>query len=261
MAWAGGLRRAALASPLVAALELIGQLIRVFSQSLRYIVTGRMRWSHAVNQMSVIAVDSLPVVLTVIILNGMVVAFYTVYTLRDYGAQGIVGAIIGKAVTMELASLMMGLAVTARAGSAMAAEIGTMKVTEQIDAMRAMATDPIKYLVAPRLLACAVMFPALTVLAALAGIMGGYAVAVHWGVPASSYWDSMQHAIRRADIYQGLTKSLCFGVLMAVICCQQGLATTGGAEQVGARTTNAVVLTYAAIFIADFFVTVAYTLA
>jgi phospholipid/cholesterol/gamma-HCH transport system permease protein len=172
-----------------------------------------------------------------------------------------VGAVVGLAICRELAPVLTGVVVAARGGSAIAAEIGSMKVSEQIDALRSLAVDPVEYLVPPRLLAAIIMLPVVGAIADLAGICGGYLVAVHVeGVPASTFPDSIYQYLVPSDFFLGLLKTVFFGLIVAIVSCHQGFKTRGGATDVGWATTNAVVISIVLIYIADYFLASAFFL-
>jgi phospholipid/cholesterol/gamma-HCH transport system permease protein len=155
-------------------------------------------------------------------------------------------------VGRELVPVLVGVVVAARAGSAIAAEIGTMKVSEQIDALRSLAVSPIQYLVVPRLLACVIMLPCLCVLSDFTALIGGYFVSVWQGVPGNLYIDSIREYVVLHDFTSGIIKTVVFGVIVALVSCHQGLITRGGATGVGRATTNAVVLSVVLIYVFDF---------
>jgi phospholipid/cholesterol/gamma-HCH transport system permease protein len=159
-------------------------------------------------------------------------------------------------MTRELGPVLTSLMVTARAGSAMAAEIGTMRVTEQIDGLTVMAVDPIRYLVVPRILAALAMVPVLCVVSDLIGITGGYFVGVKLlGINSGTYINNTIKYMELADIYNGLIKAACFGLILASIGCYKGFNTSGGAQGVGRATTEAVVMASVLILVNDYFLT------
>ena len=159
-------------------------------------------------------------------------------------------------MTRELGPVLTSLMVTGRAGSAMAAEIGTMRVTEQIDALTVMALNPIKYLVAPRVVASFLMLPILTVISDFLGIIGGYIVGVKMlGINEGAFMNRIDKSVELADIYNGLVKAAVFGLILSVISCYKGYNTRGGAEGVGRATTEAVVLSSVTILISDYVLT------
>lgn len=207
-------------------------------------------------QMLEVGVRSLPVVLVTSIFSGAVFALQTWEGFERYGSTSFVGPVVALAITREMVPVLAGLMVSGRAGSAMAAEIGTMVVTEQIDALRTMATDPIKYLVVPRVVATAFMLPTVVAIGDLLGIWGGYLVAVRLlGSSGTVYWQGTWDILTWTDINSGLVKSAVFGVLIALFGCSRGFQTRGGAQGVGRATTRAVVSGSMAILISNFFLT------
>jgi phospholipid/cholesterol/gamma-HCH transport system permease protein len=207
-------------------------------------------------QMVRVGVDSIPVVLLTAMFTGGVMALQTFTVLRRFNAESYVGSLVALSMVRELAAVLSGLIVAGRAGSAMGAELGTMRVTEQIDALEVMATDPVHYLVVPRVWATTLMLPLLILLADAIGIFGGYMVSVVlMGANPVSYMDNTFQFMDLKDLLSGLVKAAFFGMLIAAIGCQQGFYTTGGAEGVGRSTTAAVVLASIAILVSDFFLT------
>ena len=187
--------------------------------------------------------------------SGAVLALYSVDTLQRYGASSLAGGIVSISIVRETGPILAGVVTAARAGSAMTAEIASMKVTEQIDALRTMAVSPIAYLVVPRTLASFFVLPLLTMLANAAGILGGGFVASALGVSWNAYLNSI-HTVLWADgrdVTRGLIKTLVFGLIVALVGCLEGLNTSGGAVGVGQSTTRSVVISIVLIFIANFF--------
>ena len=206
--------------------------------------------------MDFIGVHSLLVVLITGAFTGMVLALQSSYGFRKFGAEGLVGAIVALSMTRELGPVLTSLMVTGRAGSAMAAELGTMRVTEQIDALTVMALNPIKFLVAPRVVASFLMLPFLTIISDFIGIVGGYLVGVKLlGINEGSFMNKIERTLDLADIYNGLVKAAVFGLILSVISCYKGYNTQGGAEGVGRATTEAVVLSSVTILISDYVLT------
>lgn len=233
--------------------EFIGGAWILLGISLRYVILGSVSLRDTFFQMASIGVNSLPIVLVTTAFSGMVLALYMADFLVDFGVGSYVGAAVGLSITRELGPVLTAVVVAARSGSAMAAEIGSMKVTEQIDALRALATSPIQYLVVPRLIACAIMLPVITVMAVVVGLLGGYLVAVANGVAGGGFVSSVQQWVDMRDVLMGLLKTVFFGVTIAIVSCQQGLSTIGGATGVGRSTTNAVVISIILIYILNFF--------
>jgi phospholipid/cholesterol/gamma-HCH transport system permease protein len=213
-------------------------------------------WRQLLHQMVRVGVNSLPVILLTAMFTGMVMALQTTATLMRFGAERYVGSLVALSMVRELAAVLGGLIIAGRSGSAMGAELGSMRVTEQIDALEVMATNPVHYLVVPRVWATALMLPLLVVVSDAIGIWGGYLVAVLlMGTNPVAYLETTFQYTEVADVTSGLIKAGFFGLLIAVIGCQQGFYTTGGAQGVGRSTTRAVVFASIAILISDFFLT------
>lgn len=190
--------------------------------------------------------------------TGFVLSAQSIYQLSDKGLAGVTGILVGKAMITELGPILTAFMVTGRVGSAMCAELGTMQVTEQIDALRSMAIDPHRHLVAPRFVAGILMVPLLTIFSMLMGIWGGYIIAVLWfGMSPATYYNPMPIHITGFDMFTGIFKSFVFGIILVTICCYKGMKTTGGAAGVGSSTTQSVVISYVLILIWDFFLTMA----
>jgi len=207
-------------------------------------------------QMEFIGVRSLWVVIVTGGFTGMVLALQTYYGFRRFSSEALVGTTVALSMTRELGPVLTGLMVTGRAGSAIAAELGTMRVTEQIDALTVMALNPVKYLVVPRVIASLLMLPILTVIADFTGIAGGYFVGVKLlGINEGIFISRIIKYVDLEDIYNGLAKSACFGIILAIVCCYKGFYTKGGAEGVGRATTEAVVASSITILVADFILT------
>ena len=206
-------------------------------------------------QMLVMGVNSLPLVALVSVFTGAVTAVQAVYQISDYVPMRYMGTAVGKAVLIELAPVLTALVVAGRVGAGIAAELGTMKVTEQIDALKTMALDPVEYLVAPRFVAGVIMLPVLTIFSdaiALAGGLGISATALH--VPPHVFLNSLKTFFKTMDLVSGLSKAFVFGSIISIIGCYQGFQTKGGAEGVGQSATKAVVLSSVLILIADYVV-------
>jgi phospholipid/cholesterol/gamma-HCH transport system permease protein len=207
-------------------------------------------------QMVRIGVDSAPVVLLTALFTGMVLSLQTFSTLRRVNAESYVGTLVALSMVRELGCVLGALVLAGRSGSGMGAELGTMRVTEQIDALEVLATDPVHYLVVPRVWATTLMLPLLVGLADVVGIVGGYFVAVSLlGANPVSYIENTFQFMDAGDVTSGLIKGAVFGLLIALIGCQQGYYARGGAEGVGRATTRSVVLASMAILISDFFLT------
>ena len=240
-------------SPLIAALVFLGETSSLAFQSLVYLISGKLRFRETILQMGAIGADSLPIVLTTTLSTGAVFAYYTADVFLRFGAGNYVGGTLTLSFLMELGPLLAGVTVAARSGAAIAAEIGSMVVTEQVDALRAMAVSPIRYLVLPRVVACILMMPIICVFADLAGIGGSLMMAAYHGVSQQTFWESARIFATQTDMLKGIVKTLWFGLTIAIVACREGLNTKGGATGVGRSTTNSVVLCVVLIFISDFF--------
>jgi phospholipid/cholesterol/gamma-HCH transport system permease protein len=214
------------------------------------------RFGAIFEQMEFVGVKSLWVVLITGGFTGMVLALQTYYGFRRFSSEGLVGVTVALSMTRELGPVLTGLMVTGRAGSAIAAELGSMRVTEQIDALTVMALNPIKYLVVPRVVASVLMLPILTVIADFTGIAGGYFVGVVLlGINGGIFMGRMVKYVDLGDIYNGLAKAACFGLVLSLISCYKGFYTKGGSQGVGRATTEAVVTASIVILISDYVLT------
>jgi len=213
-------------------------------------------WWLIRDQLYAIGVQSLPVVAITGFSTGMVLAAQSFFQLQDKGLAGATGIMVAKAMLVELGPVLTAFMVTGRVGASMCAELGTMRVTEQIDAMRSMTVEPLRYLVAPRFISGAFMMPLLTMFSSIMGILGGYLIAVgYYGMAHTTFMDPLPSHLTNFDIFSGLTKAFVFGVIIVTISCYRGLTTRGGAAGVGQATTNSVVICYSVILIANFFLT------
>lgn len=235
------------------ALVYLGEVSILVARAARFVCQGAIDPADLIQQMAVIGVRSVPIAALTTFTSAAVIALYFSNFLIQYGAASLTGAVVALSLSRELAPVLVGVVVAARAGSAIAAEIGTMKVTEQIDALRSLAVSPIQYLVVPRVLACLVMLPILCLVADCAGLLGGYLIAVWQGVPSSTFPDSIRSFTEPRDFYMGMVKTIVFGLIVALIGCHEGLSTKGGATGVGRATTNAVVISIVLVYIANFF--------
>jgi phospholipid/cholesterol/gamma-HCH transport system permease protein len=233
--------------------ETLGQISMILVATFSAVIRGRVTWQDIMNQMAVIGVRSVTIAILTTFCSGAVIALYFADFFVKYGVGNLTGAAVAMAFSRELGPVLVAVVVAARSGSAIAAEIGTMRVTEQIDALRALAVSPIEYLAAPRVLACLVMLPILCVLGDYSGVIGGYVVAVWKGVTSSSYPESIRTYTIPRDYIMGMVKTIVFGLIIAAVGCHKGLTTEGGATGVGKATTGAVVLSIVLIYVSDFF--------
>lgn len=209
-----------------------------------------------VRQMEQIGVRSLGVAGITTIFTGMVLALQTALSLPSLGIKYYIGSVVSKSLVRELGPVLTALIVGGRIGAGMTAEIGTMKVTEQIDALRSMAADPVKKLVVPKLIATLVMLPALTIIGDALGIIGGLVVATTTlGLPPGLYLNDVFDSLTLGDVGSGVCKSFFFAYFIAIVGCYNGLTTQGGADGVGRATTNTVVLAAILVLVSDFFLT------
>jgi phospholipid/cholesterol/gamma-HCH transport system permease protein len=236
--------------------EVTGDLALLTGQAFAAMVRPPYEIDLWIVQMEQIGVRSLGVAGITTLFTGMVMALQTAYSLPTLGIKYYIGSVVSKSLVRELGPVLTALIVGGRIGAGMTAEIGTMKVTEQIDALRSMAADPVKKLVVPKLVATLFMLPALTIIGDALGILGGLIVAVlQLDLPASLYWNDVLSSLTLADVASGVGKSFFFGYFIAMVGCYHGLTTSGGADGVGRATTNTVVLAAILVLISDFFLT------
>jgi phospholipid/cholesterol/gamma-HCH transport system permease protein len=215
-----------------------------------------------VAQLDQVGVRSLSIVSITSLFIGMVLALQTAYSLADFGGKLFIGKVVSLSLIRELAPVLMALMVGGRVGAGMTAEIGTMKVTEQIDALRALATNPVRKLVVPRVLATTVMLPLLTIVSFMLGTLGGLIIAVgNLHLNSNYYIRSVIETVKYNDLASGIGKTFFFGFAIALIACYNGLRTTGGADGVGRATTSTVVTASITVLILDFFLTKLFLLA
>jgi len=236
--------------------EELGKIILLFISVLAWMVRPPLKLRNIFKQMEFVGVKSIFVVVLTGTFTGMVLALQGYHGFRMFSAESLVGSTVALSMTRELGPVLTSLMVTARAGSAMAAELGTMRVTEQIDALSVMAVNPVKHLIVPRVIAGVLMVPMLTVVSDFVGILGGYFVGVHiLGINSGVFIKNITRLVTLDDIYNGLIKAACFGLILSLIGCYKGFNTRGGAEGVGRATTEAVVLASITILVSDYFLT------
>ena len=239
-----------------AALLEVQEYVRMLGKTGRGVVTRPFYYKDVVFQFDAIGIGSLTVVLLTGTFTGMVLALQSGITLDQFGARSMVGRLVSASIVKELGPVLTGLMVAGRVGSGIAAELGSMVVTDQINALRALGTDPIRKLVVPRVLAGLFMAPVLTVISSTVGIVGGWLIAVfQLRVASSVYWTSVIDGLYLDDAWMGIIKPFCLGYVIVTIGCHVGLRTKGGTQGVGRATTNAVVASSVAVIAVDFFVT------
>jgi phospholipid/cholesterol/gamma-HCH transport system permease protein len=223
-------------------------------QVLFHLLQGKIHRRNTLEQLAIVGPDSFFIALLTAIFVGAVFTIQVAREFINFGAGNLVGGVLAVALTRELTPVLTAVVLAGRVGSAFAAEIGTMKVTEQIDALLMLKTDPINYLVIPRVLACFIMLPILTLLSLVTGMSGGLLIATNiYNLSDTVFLDSARNFLDIWDIGSAMIKACCFGVLIAIIGCSWGLTTTGGAKGVGQSTTTAVVTALLVIFISNFF--------
>jgi phospholipid/cholesterol/gamma-HCH transport system permease protein len=236
--------------------ETVGAHIILLGQAWFWLLKPPFRWTVLVEAMEFIGVQSILIVTMVGTFVGMVFSLQLVTALRQFGTDGFIGATLGLALTRELAPVFTSIVVAARAGAGMATELGSMRITEQIDALSTLAVNPVQYLVTPRIVAALIMVPLLTILFVCVGMAGGYGVAV-WieGVDRGTFIENARWIVDVKDLFQGLIKALFFGGALSLISCFQGYNAAGGAKGVGIGTTRAVVGSFVTILVFDYFLT------
>lgn len=234
----------------------LGRWCLFSAEAFRWVPQRPYRWENLYKQCEFIGVNSTPIIALTALFVGMVFALQTGKAFALFNAENLVGATIGLSLTREIGPVFTALMVVARACSAMAAEIGSMRVTEQIDALETMAVNPIHYLVVPRMLAATIMTPLLTALFNVVGVIGGYIVAVGvLNIDEGALMHRLYYYVDSSDLYGGLFKAAWFGCLVSLISCYCGFHTTGGAQGVGRSTTRAVVISSVTILVVDYFLT------
>jgi phospholipid/cholesterol/gamma-HCH transport system permease protein len=251
----------ALGAPLLSFFQYLGELVLLAADTFRSIFTHKLRWKLFLNQVVEIGLLSQLVVIITGAFTGAVFSAQTFFQFNKLGMGSAVGAVVSVSLCRELAPVLTALMVAGRVGAAMSAEIGTMKVTEQIDALRALAVYPVDYLVVPRALAMMVSMPLLVAECIAVGIGAGYLVAIFMlDINGTYYMANMVRWTRSRDIIMGLSKAFCFGILIVFISCQKGLTTSEGAVGVGRATTEAVVNSSLAVLICNFFLTMMFNI-
>jgi len=235
-----------------------GQITRLFWRVIKLLFRGKPHARRTLEQMVLLGTKSLPIVLITAMFVGMAFTVQVAREFLKFGARDMIGGVVGLAVWRELGPLLTGVVFSGRVGAAIAAELGTMKVTEQIEALETMSQDPVDYLIVPRVLACCFMLPMLVGIADIVGFLGGLLVAIGTGrINVYSYFDSAQTMLTTSDIYGGLFKGFLFGLVVALISTYMGLTARSGAKGVGKVTTRAVVVSLISIFILNYFLSLA----
>ena len=241
----------------LSASEETGHFAFLIRSTAQWIFRGKIEWRQTLIQMGRIGVDSLPVTAMTSFFTGMVLALQTGASSKHFfNVPLFVGTVVSFSIVMELGPVMTAIVVAGRAGAAIAAELGTMKVTEQIDALYTLGTDPVRYLVIPRLLAFLVVLPLLTVISDFTGIIGGLFVArVKYDIPTIVYWHDIIDNMETRHFVHGFLKTFMFAFIVAMVSSYKGVTTRGGAEGVGKSTTQAVVMSMVLVLVLDYFAT------
>lgn len=238
--------------------QIIGEVLLLLWRTLVAFREAPRNLSSILSQIAIIGYETVPVASVMAFFVGMVLALQTGIELAKYGTQDIIGSIVGLSMVRELGPVMTSFLVAGRVGSAMAAEIGVMKVYEEIDALHTLDIDPVRYLAMPRLIAALLCVPLLTVYADCVGIVGG-AIISHLHprlfISYSTYIDSMRMSLKFNEVAVGLTKSFVFGGIIALVSCYVGFNTSGGARGIGISTTRSVVLSFMLILMTNYFLT------
>jgi phospholipid/cholesterol/gamma-HCH transport system permease protein len=239
----------------LAVFEDFGALGLLALRTLRSLGRPRFPARDVLQQFEAVVVRSTSIVAVTALFTGMVLALQTVVSLTRFGAKPYTGSFVGLALVLELGPVLTALMVAGRVGAGITAEIGSMVVTEQVDAIRAMGADPVQKLVLPRVLSLTFGVPLLTVIANFLGILGGMLIATQYGITANFYYQTVVGTVTLTNFFQGFVKTFFFGWTVAMVGCSMGLQTTGGTVGVGRATTRSVVFASIAIFVSDFFLT------
>lgn len=237
-------------------LHFLGGLANLTAQTIYLTFTPPLKKDHIFEQAKKAGYDSFPIVSLVALFIGFIFALQTAYFMQRIGSELYIASLVALSVVRELGPVITALVVAGRVGAAITAELGSMQVTEQIDALETLATNPIKYLVVPRFLALTLMLPLLTLYADAIGILGSYVICVFkLGISSSMYMHVTFDALKYKDLFTGLFKTIFFGMIIAIVSCYEGFNVEGGAEGVGRATTRSVVTTFILIIVADCFFT------
>lgn len=249
---------ATIGSKLLNVAQGLGEMLALLYETVYYFKEAPRNLTSIFRQMNIIGVGTLPIAMLVALFVGMVLSVQTGSELALYGSQEAIGAIVGLSMVKELGPVMTSLLVAGRVGSAMAAEVGAMQVYEEIDALKTLEINPVRYLAMPRLIACLFTVPALVAFSMVVGIIGGGIVAdvnPKINVPYTVYYDNMIRALNYKEIFKGLLKAMVFGGIIAHVGCYVGFKTSGGARGIGESTTRSVVLSFLLIMIANYLLT------
>jgi len=241
-------------APAVRFVDLVGGHVILLMRALSWLPRRPVRARNYLDAAEYIGFGSLPIVLLVGMFTGMVMSLQSVVAFRAFGLESLAGGITGKAIALELAPVLTALMLAGRSGAGIATELGTMRITEQIDALESMAVNPVQYLILPRLVAGTLVTPMLTLLFFLISMAGAYLVAVIWqGVDAGQYNYNVKDLLEPLDVVQGVIKAFVFGLVVILVGCYQGFHAHGGGRGVGLGTTRAVVIASVSVLVMDYF--------
>ena len=241
----------------IAGVEGVGEMTLMAWDAMVWLFRPPFRWRIFLQSLEFVGVGSFFICVLTGAFTGMVMAVQSAYAFKLFNAESLVGTTVALALTRELSPVLTGLMVTGRVGSSIATEIGTMNVTEQIDALRTMAVNPVQYLVTPRVVAATLMVPVLTELCNVVGIAGAWLVAVKGlGLDHGVFFDRIVNVVEPWDVWSGIIKAAVFGFTIGTVSCYKGFHAAGGARGVGVATTQAVVYSSVAILVLDYFLTV-----
>lgn len=233
-----------------------GEILKLGGQSLALVPKVRQHPRRLMEQLAFVGAETVPITIILSFFVGMVLALQSGYQLQKYGLEDKVGALVGLSIVKELGPVITAIILAARAGAAMATSLGTMVVSEEVDALRSFGISPVEFLAVPRVLACFIALPLLIIIADAVGMCGGALISKSYmGISYHTYWDNLFDNVDFKEIFNGVVKGGLFGFLIGAISCRAGLASFGGAEGVGRATTRAVVASLIAILICDYFVT------
>ncbi len=237
----------------------MGHMLVFLATSVYYVFVPPFKFRMLLREIQFIGAKSMTVIALIGSFTGMVLALQIYYTLRKVGSEAMLGPAVALSLIRELGPVLSALTITGRAGSALTAEIGIMRISEQIDALTSMALNPMRYLIVPRIIAAIIVFPLLTSIFDAIGIFGGYLVGVKLlGLSSGTYFSQMKHFVDMVDVRMGLYKAVSFGILVSWVCCYKGFYTGYGAEGVSKATTEAVVLSSVLILVCDYFISAIY---
>jgi len=246
----------AIGAKVLDACEETGSTLALFVQGLVEVRGAPRNWGRLFAQMKRVGNDTLAIAAAMAVFTGMVLSLHSGFTLRKFGAEEATSVIVALGMVKEMGPVLTAMLLAGRIGASIAAEVGTMQINEEIDALHTLGINPIRYLVMPRLVACVAMLPALVVVSSLVGMLGGAAVcSAYFDIGLRTFFDTAFEPMEGGDLLESMVKAVCFGAIVATIACRRGFQTRGGAEGVGRAITSSVVSSFVCIFIANYFVT------